>query len=56
MRSKSQPNRERVRIDFSKPILNGASNKAREEGKTLSAYVEELVLLDLHLATARQQG
>jgi hypothetical protein len=50
MRSKSQPNRERVRIDFSKSVLNGASNKAREEGKTLSVYVEELVLEDLRPA------
>jgi len=48
MRSKSQPNRERVRIDFSKPLLNDASNKAREEGKTLSVYLEGLVLEDLH--------
>jgi hypothetical protein len=56
MRSKSQPNRERVRIDFSKPLLNDASIKAREEGKTLSVYLEGLVLADLYSVPTKQQG
>jgi hypothetical protein len=47
MRNPKHPNREKVRIDFSKSALNAASNKARQEGKSLSAYVEDLVIQDL---------
>lgn len=47
MRNPKHPDREKVRIDFSKSALNAASNKARQEGKSLSAYVEDLVIHDL---------
>ncbi len=47
MRNPKHPDREKVRIDFSKTALEAASSKAREEGKSLSAYVEGLVVRDL---------
>ena len=47
MGKESHPDRERVRIDFSRKTLNAASNFATTNGETLSMYIERLVKDDL---------
>jgi hypothetical protein len=47
MRNYRDDDRAKVRIDFSRQVLNAASNKASDQGETLSRYVERLVRGDL---------
>jgi predicted HicB family RNase H-like nuclease len=47
MRNSKHPDREKVRIDFTRTVLNAASAKASTQGQSLSRYVESLVLEDL---------
>jgi hypothetical protein len=47
MRNYKHPDREKVRIDFTKTVLDAASNRATTQGQSLSRYVESLVLEDL---------
>lgn len=47
MRNPKHPDRLKVRIDFSKSVLNAASDKAGSQDLSLSAYVEQLVLQDI---------
>ena len=51
MRNERYPDKERVRIDFSKNTLNAASNFAATNGETLSVYIERLVKDDLAKVT-----
>jgi len=51
MRNPKHPDREKVRIDFSKSALNAASNIAATKGETLSVYIERLVRDDLGKVT-----
>lgn len=44
MRNPRYPDREKVRIDFSRAVLDAASRKAQEKGTSLSAFIEELVI------------
>ena len=44
MRNPKHPDREKVRIDFSCAVLNAASKQAQEQGTSLSAFIEELVI------------
>ncbi len=47
MRNYRDNDRAKVRIDFSRQVLNAASNRATAQGETLSRYVERLVRGDL---------
>jgi predicted HicB family RNase H-like nuclease len=47
MRNYKHSDREKVRIDFTKAVLDAASNRASAQGQSLSRYVEGLVLDDL---------
>jgi hypothetical protein len=47
MRNYKHPDREKVRIDFTRAVLTAASSRASEQGKSLSRYVEGLVIRDL---------
>jgi len=44
MRNPRYPDREKVRIDFSKSVLEAASEMARQQQTSLSAFIESLVL------------
>jgi hypothetical protein len=44
MRNPRYQEREKVRIDFSRSVLNAAANLARQQGKSLSGFIENLVL------------
>ena len=44
MRNPRYPEREKVRIDFSRSVLHAAANLAQQQGKSLSAFIENLVL------------
>lgn len=43
MRNPKHPDREKVRIDFSRALLNAASRKAQEQGISLSGLIEDLL-------------
>jgi hypothetical protein len=47
MRNYKHPDREKVRIDFTRAVLTAASSRASEQGQSLSRYVEGLVIRDL---------
>lgn len=47
MRNYKHPDREKVRIDFTRAVLTAASSRATEQGQSLSRYVEGLVIRDL---------
>jgi hypothetical protein len=47
MRNYKHPDREKVRIDFTRAVLTAASSRASEQGQSLSRYVESLVIQDL---------
>jgi hypothetical protein len=47
MRNYKHHDREKVRIDFTRTVLDAASTKASKLGQSLSRYVEGLVLQDL---------
>ena len=51
MRNERHPDKERVRIEFSRKTLNEASNFAATNGETLSVYIERLVQDDLGKST-----
>ena len=51
VRNERRPDKERVRIDFSRKTLNAASNIAATNGETLSVYIERLVQDDLSKVT-----
>lgn len=44
MRNPYYPEREKVRIDFSRSVLRAAAHLAEEQGTSLSAFIEGLVL------------
>lgn len=47
MRNYKHSDREKVRIDFTRTVLEAASHTARIQGQSLSRYVEGLVVEDL---------
>lgn len=47
MRNPKHDDRLKVRIDFSRTVLDAASDKANANGVSLSSYVEQLVLQDI---------
>lgn len=47
MHNHKRPDKERVRVELLKKTLNAASNKAGAKGKTLSAYIQDLIDTDL---------
>lgn len=54
MRNSRHSDKERVRIEFKKSLLNKASNLASENGETLSDYIQRVVEADID-ASRRQQ-
>jgi hypothetical protein len=51
VRNERHPDKERVRIEFSRVTLKAASNFAATNGETLSVYIERLVQDDLGKVT-----
>jgi hypothetical protein len=49
MYNHQRPDNERVRIELRKSTLNHASCKAKEDGKSLSEYIQTLVDKDLNI-------
>lgn len=47
MRNYKHSDREKVRIDFTRTVLEAASHNARTQGRSLSRYVEGLVAENL---------
>lgn len=54
MRNSRHPDKERVRIDFRKSLLNEASNLASENGESLSDYVQRVVEADIDESRRKQ--
>jgi hypothetical protein len=53
MRNPGNADKEKVRINFGKSILNAASQNAKTKGLTLSGYIEELLMNDLTMCQSR---